>query len=141
MSDSEDDSSSESASDRCTHNRFVANPDPFADLIASSPECIASRLEQFHQESNSQRYGLACSIKLALRRSANTLDPSRMCHSLFGTKLPVILVEIASEPSLFDDFTEDRSNTVSLRFTVIYRRIPSSHSSSTSIMPSISLLL
>ena len=79
-------------------------PGSFRDLVSNSPGSVASLLKRFHTRRDHKRYALADELHWILVR---LFTPDNVLDGCLNSNLAIVLVEIASDPSLFGKFRHD----------------------------------
>ena len=79
-------------------------PGSFRDLVSNSPGSVASLLKRFHTRRDPKRYALADELHWILVR---LFTPDNVLDGCLNSNLAIVLVEIASDPSLFGKFRHD----------------------------------
>lgn len=99
------------------------DPGPFANLLIHSPENVPTLVKEFQREGSPLRYDLAHGIHFILTKEPAPNPTAR--RALFDTSLPVLLVEMASESTFFDQLgPRDDAQIVSLHNTRVQLTSP-----------------
>ncbi|KAK7691969.1 hypothetical protein QCA50_005374 [Cerrena zonata] len=79
---------------------------PFEDLVNSSPGSVAPLLKRFHARRDPKRYALAEEIHCMI---VLLYTPDEVMDGFMGSNLPSVLMDIASDPSLYGKFRHDET--------------------------------
>ncbi|KAK7690647.1 hypothetical protein QCA50_005746 [Cerrena zonata] len=90
-------------------------PGLFTDILKNSPGSAASLLKRFHKQKHSKRFHLAAEVAACgyEAQSESSPNPNDQMDKFLSSKLPVVLIEIASESSLYKWWGEDDDITAS----------------------------
>lgn len=86
--------------------REERSPGPFADMLLNAPGSVASLLRRFHKQKSAKRYHLAAEVATcsALRHQVD---------AFLSSGLPMALIEIASDSSIYKRWGQDQDAMVS----------------------------
>lgn len=86
-------------------------PNPFSDLVTNAPGSVTSLLKRYHKQKDDKRYELVEEIAFQCLSHAKYV-PNDHLNAFVSAGLPMVLIEIAGEASLYKRWGQDYNATV-----------------------------
>lgn len=88
---------------------------PFTDMVTNAPSSAASLLRRFHKQKNPNRFHLITDIGSCEFNPHSGYISHDQINAFLSSGLPIVLMDIACEGSLYKRWGQDAFATVSAR--------------------------